>query len=239
MKNLFKRSLSLLCALAMLLSILPMTFAEETAEFAVLSTTDMHGRCWDVNVLNDTNMTNSMLNVSTAVNTYRQTYGDSIVLIDNGDTYQGTPVSTLQISNYTQGLTTNPNPMAIAMKYIGYDVANTGNHEYNYAWNTMSAIYDYLEADVEGLSPVASLGANLYYDGTDGIHEAGESVMTPYLIKNMKDTKGNDVKVAVLAFVTPDCTRWDIPDNYPGMRFYHPDNAYRSMRWEADRKSVV
>ena len=235
MKNLFKRSLSLLCALAMMLSILPMSFAEETAEFAVLSTTDMHGRCWDVNVLNDTNMTNSMLNVSTAVNTYRQTYGESIVLIDNGDTYQGTPVSTLQISNYTQGLTTEPNPMAIAMKYIGYDVANTGNHEYNYAWNTMSAIYDYLEADMEGLSPVASLGANLYYDGTDGIHEAGTNVMTPYIIKNMKDTKGNDVKVAVLAFVTPDCTRWDIPDNYPGMRFYHPDNAYRSMRWEAEK----
>ena len=235
MKNLFNRSLSLLCALAMLLSILPMTFAEETAEFAVLSTTDMHGRCWDVNVLNDTNMTNSMLNVSTAVNTYRQTYGDSIVLIDNGDTYQGTPVSTLQISNYTQGLTTDPNPMALAMKYIGYDAANTGNHEYNYAWNTMSDIYDYLEADVEGLSPVASLGANLYYDGTDGIHEAGTNAMTPYLIKNMKDTKGNDVKVAILAFVTPDCTRWDVPENYPGMRFYHPDNAYRSMRWEAEK----
>ncbi len=235
MKNLFKRSLALLCALAMILCMVPMSFAEEKAEFVVLSTTDMHGRCWDTNVLNDTTMTNSMLNVSTAVNTIRNTYGESIVLIDNGDTYQGTPVSTLQISNYTQGLTTDPNPMALAMKYIGYDAANTGNHEYNYAWGTMSDIYDYLEADVEGLSPVASLGANLYYDGSDGVHEAGTNVMTPYLIKNLKDTKGGDVKVAILALVTPDCTRWDIPENYPGMRFSHPENPNRSMRWEAEK----
>ena len=231
MKHLFKRTLAMLCVLAMLIGIVPLALAAEgtdSAEFVVLSTTDMHGRCWDKNILNDTNMNNSMLNVATAVAQLRETYGENVVLVDNGDTYQGTPVSTLQISEYTQGNTTDPNPMAISMKYIGYDLATVGNHEFNYAWDTMADIYAYLEKDVEGLGNVLPACANLYY-------EDGTNVVDPYGIKILKDSNGNDVKVAILAFVTPDCTRWDVPDNYPGMRFYHPENAYRSMRWEAEK----
>ncbi len=236
MKKLFKRSIALLCMLAMLLSVLPaVSAAEGDAEFVVLTTTDMHGRCWDKNVLNDTNMNNSMLNVATAVAQLRETYGENVVLIDNGDTYQGTPVSTLQISEYTQGLTTDPNPMALSMKYIGYDVSNVGNHEFNYAWGTMSDTYDYLATDDATGKGLPTVCANLYYDGSDGVHAAGENVLTPYVIKTLKDSNGNDVKVAVIAFVTPDCTRWDVPNNYPGMRFSHPDNTKLSMRWEAEK----
>lgn len=236
MKHLFKRALALLCMLAMLLSLLPAVFAAEgETEFVVLSTTDMHGRTWDTNILNDTNMNNSMLNVATAVAKMRETYGDNVVLVDNGDTYQGTPVSTLQISEYTQGVTTDPNPMAVAMKYIGYDLANLGNHEFNYAWNTMADIYAYLETEEEGMTSLPTVCANLYYDGSDGVHAAGENVMTPYITKTLKDSAGNDVKVAILCFVTPDCTRWDVPDNYPGMRFSHPDNPALSIRWEAEK----
>ncbi|MBE6928295.1 MAG: hypothetical protein E7467_07415 [Ruminococcaceae bacterium] len=201
---------------------------EIAGEFVLLSTTDMHGRCWDTNILNDTNMSNSMLNVATAVKEMREVYGENVVLIDNGDTYQGTPVSTLQISEYTQGNTTDPNPMAISLKYIGYDLATVGNHEFNYAWSTMSDIYDYLQEDVEGLGNVLPACANLYY-------EDGTNVVEPYGIKTIKDEYGDEYKIAILAFVTPDCTRWDVPDNYPGMRFYHPDNAYRSIRWEAEK----
>ena len=237
MKNLFKRSIALLCIVAMLLSVLPVALAaeEEQLQFVVLSTTDMHGRCWDENILNDTKMNNSMLNVATAVAKARETYGENVVLVDNGDTYQGTPVSTYQISQFTQGATTDPNPMAISMKYIGYDLANLGNHEFNYAWDTMDATYDYLAEDEEGLAGLPTVCANLYYDGTDGVHEAGENVMTPYTTKRFEDEKGNQYKIAILCFVTPDCTRWDVPDNYPGMRFSHPDNPDLSIRWEAER----
>ncbi len=243
MKHTVKSVFSLLLVLCMLcgMIVLPTSAAEgsDSAQFVVLSTTDMHGRCWDANILNDTSMTNSMLNVSTAVKQLRATYGENVVLIDNGDTYQGTPVSSLQITQYTQGLTTDPNPMAISMKYIGYDASGLGNHEFNYAWSTMSATYDYLMAEEEGLRSLPALCANLYYDGTDGVHAAGENVMTPYITKNLKDSKGQDVKVAILAFDTPDCTRWDIPDNYPAMRFSHPDNPNLSLAWEAEKWLAV
>ena len=50
MKHLFKRSVAMLIMLAMLLSIAPLAaFAVEdtSAEFVLLTTTDMHGRVWD------------------------------------------------------------------------------------------------------------------------------------------------------------------------------------------------
>jgi 2',3'-cyclic-nucleotide 2'-phosphodiesterase/3'-nucleotidase len=84
------------------------------------------------------------------------------VLIDNGDLYQGTPVSSYHIAQLTQYLSSgstsglNANfvnggvfntitPMALCLKYMGYDAAVLGNHEFNYDWDAMECIYDYLE----------------------------------------------------------------------------------------------
>ena len=234
MKHLFKRSLALLCVLAMLIGILPMALAAEgtEAEFVVLSTTDMHGRCWDKNVLNDTNATNTMLNVATAVAGVRAEY-DNVILLDNGDTYQGTPVSTYQLSLQQLGETELPNPMALSMKEIGYDAATVGNHEFNYSWNLMNEVRAYLADETKG-NPVASLCANLYYDGTDGVHEAGENVFTPYMFKEF--TLGEKTyKVAIIGFENTDCPRWDVPDNYPGIVFTHPENTTGSMALEAQK----
>ena len=100
MKHFLKRSLALICMLALLVGITPLSLtasAAEVGEFTVLSTTDMHGRCWDTNVLNDVKTTNSMLNVATAVAGIRAEK-ENVILLDNGDTYQGTPVSSYQLS---------------------------------------------------------------------------------------------------------------------------------------------
>ncbi|MCR5009764.1 MAG: hypothetical protein K6A91_02360, partial [Clostridia bacterium] len=65
-----KRIISVLLVLAMVFTLLPVvSFAadSESVDFVVLSTTDMHGKCWDKNVLTDGNENNTMLRVSTAV----------------------------------------------------------------------------------------------------------------------------------------------------------------------------
>ena len=227
-----KRLISFLCVLAMLLTLLPMAaFAAEgeSVDFVVLSTTDMHGKCWDKNVLTDGNENNNMLRVSTAVQGYRETYGENLLLIDNGDTYQGTPVSTVQLGKITSGESDLPAAMALCLGDIGYDVSVLGNHEFNYPWSTMSGIYAYLET-----RGVPIITANLYYDGSDGVHERGENVFTPYLVKTIT-INGNTHKIGVLGFENTDCTRWDVPDNYPGIVFAHPDNTQKSMAWEAQR----
>lgn len=229
MKHILKRGLALLCMLTLLLGVLPVgASAAELGEFTVLSTTDMHGRCWDTNLLTGGSVSNSMLNVATAVAKIRSEKSN-VILIDNGDTYQGTPVSSYQLSQQAAGLTTDPNPMALSLAEIGYDVSVLGNHEFNYAWSTMGDVRTYLES--KGVSTVT---ANLYYDGSDGVHAKGENVFTPYVMQTVT-ADGKDYKIAVIGFENTDCPRWDVADNYPGIVFTHPDNTYGSMAWEAER----
>ena len=157
MKHILKRGLALLCMLTLLVGVLPLSAsATELGEFTVLSTTDMHGRCWDTNLLTGGSVSNSMLNVATAVAKIRSEKSN-VILIDNGDTYQGTPVSSYQLSRQAAGLTEDPNPMALSMAEIGYDVSVLGNHEFNYAWSTIEDVRSYLES--QGVSTVT---ANLY-----------------------------------------------------------------------------
>ncbi|MCD8010822.1 MAG: 5'-nucleotidase C-terminal domain-containing protein, partial [Lachnospiraceae bacterium] len=198
------------------------TTTTETGQFVIMSTTDVHGKIWDTNLLNDTSVNNSLLNVSTAVSEYRDEYGEeNVILLDAGDLYQGTPVSTYQISLYTQylnGVTTNwddmylINPTAMSMAYIGYDALILGNHEFNYSWDTMSDIYEYLEGQ-----DIPIIVANLYYEST------GERVFEPYLLKTV-EVGGEEVTIGIIGLENTDCTRWDVEDNYPGMIFSAPDN---------------
>lgn len=227
-----KRLISLLCVLALVLTMAPAAvFADETAgvDFAVLSTTDMHGKCWDKNVLTDGNETNNMLRVSTAVKQYRESFGENLLLIDNGDAYQGTAVSTVQLKKISSGESTEPAAMALCFTEIGYDMAVLGNHEFNYPWKTMTTIYDYLKEN-----GVPTVTANLYYDGSDGVHEAGTNVFTPYLVKTVT-VGGHAHKIGILGLENTDCPRWDVSDNYPGIVFAHPDNTTYSLAWEAQR----
>ena len=229
MKHILKRGLALLCMLTLLVGVLPLSAsATELGEFTVLSTTDMHGRCWDTNLLTGGSVSNSMLNVATAVAKIRSEKSN-VILIDNGDTYQGTPVSSYQLSRQAAGLTEDPNPMALSMAEIGYDVSVLGNHEFNYAWSTMEDVRSYLESQ-----DVSTVTANLYYDGTDGVHAKGDNVFTPYVMQTVT-AGGKDYKIAVIGFENTDCPRWDVADNYPGIVFTHPDNTYGSMAWEAER----
>ena len=138
------------------------------AEFALYSTTDIHGKCWDVNVLNDTKENNNLLRVATVMKGEREIYNENVILVDNGDLYQGTPVSTYQLNLLAKGESDWPAAMALCLSEIGYDMANVGNHEFNYGWELMTKVRSYMTG-----RGVASVCANLYYDGTDGVHEKG------------------------------------------------------------------
>ena len=226
-----RRILALLLTAAMLLTLLPMSALAADGEeitydgqFVVMSTTDVHGKVWDLNLLNDTNVNNSLLNVATAVSAARESYGEeNVMVLDNGDLYQGTPVSSYNINLYTQGLTTMMNPMALALEYIGYDASILGNHEFNYSWSTMSDIYQHLNDN-----GVPTLACNIYYK------TSGERVMQPYMTKTF--TVGDqEFTVGVIGLENTDCTRWDVPDNYPDMCFSSPENPSLDVTWEVNK----
>ena len=88
----------------------------EPTEIMVMSTTDMHGKVWDTDVLTDASVNNSLLKVATAVDSIRAEY-ENTILIDNGDLFQGTTISTYNILSQNG----ENNPMVLALRNIGYD----------------------------------------------------------------------------------------------------------------------
>ena len=197
-------------------------------DIAILSTTDMHGKCWETNILTDSDQPHNMLRVSTAVTQTRDEYGsNNVILIDNGDLFQGTPVSQTQLYQYGSGESKDIPVMALCLKEIGYDVFSLGNHEFNYQWDTMDRVYQWLDSN-----GVDVISGNICYDGSDKSHNAGDTVFEPYTVKTVK-VSGNDHKIGILGLDNCDITRWDLPTNYPGMTFVHPDNKDYSMAKEA------
>lgn len=220
----------ILMGVMILLAVCGLAFAEEAGtELAVLTTTDMHGRCWETNVLTEGKADRNMLRVSTAVKEIRQEYGEeNVILIDSGDTFQGTPVSEVHLLRAGSG-EEEPEAMALCLAEIGYDAMVLGNHEFNFPWSVMSGVYDYLRG-----CNVAVLAANAYYDGSDGVHGAGENAFGTYIIREIQ-VNGHPHKIGILGLENTDITRWDLPVNYPGMVFTHADNPAFDESAEANR----
>ena len=201
---------------------------QASTEVVILTTTDIHGKCWDGNLLTGHEEKNNLLRISTAVRQIRQKYGpENVLLIDNGDLFQGTQVSQVQLQQRSAGTSNDPPAMAVCLKEIGYDAFVPGNHEFNFEWDNMRGVYQWLD---ENGVPV--LAANICHDGSDPACARGDNAFTPYIIKTIS-VNGHDHKIGILGFENTDITRWDQPANYPGLMFRHPENDTWSMAWEA------
>ena len=225
--------LGFLTAILCLILLIPGAVLGENDSFTdmvILSTTDMHGKCWPINLLTDEKVGNTMLGVSTAVRQIREKYGkEHVILIDNGDLFQGTSISETQIKARIAGENSDPLVMALCLREIGYDAFVLGNHEFNFDWNLMSETYRYLEEN-----GVSVLAANVVWDGTDGIHEAGTNAFTPYIVRNVKVGE-HEHKIGILGLENTDISLWDMPAKFPGLMFAHPGNSTHSISQEAKR----
>ena len=203
-----------------------------TFEFAVVSTTDMHGRSTKVDVATQKEDTNSMLKAATIIKELRSTYGDDMVLIDNGDTIQGNLVAQYAINQKADVL----NPMMEIMTQLGYDTWTMGNHEFNF--NPAQRDTQAQFALESGMSALAA-NITLLEDGKNMFGEdvkAGDPFYAPYVVKTLTDDYGRTVKVAVIGFGNPANATWDLASNYPNMQFSSLENpngdlAYEFQKW--------
>jgi len=103
--------------------------AAETKDIVILGTSDIHGNVDNYDYFSDIVPTGAQQRGLTKVWTYAQEVKASnpnVLLIDNGDTIQGTPLS--YYFNVVD--TTKINPLALAMNTMGYVSATVGNHEF-------------------------------------------------------------------------------------------------------------
>ena len=93
--------------------------------------------------------------------------------------------------------------------------------------NRIGEVMDYLRSEL-ARRKIAVPAANVYYDGTDGTHEAGENVFEPYIVRSIS-VNGHAHKIGVLSLI---CRGSDEPDE-PELKFIHPDNEDGTLAGEA------
>ena len=199
-----------------------------TFDFAVVSTTDMHGRSTKMDVATQKEDTNSMVRAATIIKDIRSDFGDDMILIDNGDTIQGNLVAQYAINQKPEAL----NPMMEIMTELGYDAWTMGNHEFNFNPDQRDTQAKYAMAS--GMTAIAA-NITLVADGKNVYGEdvaAGEPFYAPYIVKTLTDDYGREVKVAVIGFGNPANATWDLASNYPNMQFSSLENPEGSLAYE-------
>ncbi|MFC3687168.1 bifunctional metallophosphatase/5'-nucleotidase [Aquipuribacter hungaricus] len=205
--------------LAPLASAAPRT---DDLELTLLATTDLHGRVQDWDYFKDAPYTErsgdatGLARVGSVVDAVRAERGeDSVLVVDNGDFLQGTPLTYFYAKQEPVTETGLEHPMAAAYDAIGYDAQVVGNHEYNYG---LDLLQDYTE-DVD--HPV--LGANVI-DAT-----TGQPYHQPYTLQRMKVPGHQPVTVGIIGLTTPGSAIWD-KGNVEG-RVEFLDMVETARRW--------
>ncbi|SNX53513.1 5'-nucleotidase C-terminal domain-containing protein [Thermoanaerobacterium sp. RBIITD] len=167
----------------------------------VLATSDLHGNLvpWDYSSAKSANQ--GLAKVATYVNQVRS-QNPNVVLVDNGDTIQGTPLSYY----YDKIDTTTEYPMAKAMGAMKYDTWTLGNHEYNYGFDVLNRVIKDMQKE-----NIHVLSANTYKDD-------GTNFVEPYYIKTITTPQG-DVKVGILGLTTKTIPSWEDKAHYAGLNF--------------------
>ncbi|WP_224371049.1 bifunctional metallophosphatase/5'-nucleotidase [Hyalangium versicolor] len=172
----------------------------------LLQTSDLHTNIFPWDYFTGTaDASRGLAKVATLIQKARAENPDCNLLIDTGDTIQGTPLGTY----YAQVDNTPRHPMAVAMNSLGYDAMALGNHEFNYGLGVLSKFRDEVQFPI--------LGANVRKGA------AKEEAFTPYVIKSVCG-----VKVGILGLVTPGVSTWERKENIPDLSFADPLETART-----------
>lgn len=192
----------------------------EQTSITILFTSDIHGSVLPINYGSNAFTPVGLATYASVVKNTRATE-DNVLVLDNGDLIQGTPL----ITHYMKEHSHKTHPMIEIMNTIGIDASVIGNHEFNYGKEVLTKAVQ--ESNFSWLS------ANTLDDKT------GEPLFgSPYLIKQLK----NGLKVAIIGATTDYIPNWESPDHIKGIRFA---NVLESLQeWvdyvhEIERPDVV
>lgn len=170
----------------------------------LLETTDLHANLLNFNYFADKQDDKVGLVKTAALIRQARDEAANSLLVDNGDLIQGSPLGDYmaKVKNLADG---EVHPVYAAMNTLNYDVANIGNHEFNFGLEFLNEAID--DANFPYIS------ANVFkYDG-DADASNDEPLFAPYVIqeKEFKDTNGkvHTIKVGFIGFVPPQIMQWD------------------------------
>lgn len=179
--------------------------AADRVVVTILETTDLHGHLlpWDYQRAQPAD--DGLARVATRVAAIRRET-PNVLLLDAGDTIQGTPIEFLHAKDPGKG----PDPMVEAMNALKYDAMAVGNHEFNFGLAVLR------KAEKESSFPWLSSNTRNAADGSAAFPE--------YLVKTV-----GGIRVGILGLTTPNIPNWEPARNRPGLAWEDPVDAARRL----------
>src|SRR5712691_1740314 len=179
--------------------------SDKRIQIVILGTTDLHGNLYPTDYYTNKPDNRGLAKIATMVRQIRKE-NDNVMLIDSGDTIQGTPLEYY----HNKKNNTPPDPMMLAMNALHYDSMTVGNHEYNFGLQVLE------KARSEAKFPW--LSANTYDTGKATTH------YKPYIVKEVQG-----VRIGILGLTTPGIPNWENKPNYAGLEFH--ETVSEAKKW--------
>jgi len=205
----------------LLLALAIATLHARSVTIRVLVTTDLHGNIYPYDYFTATPANRGLAKIATLIEAERRE-DPRALLIDCGDTIQGTPLEATHQLAVALGKTNRQDPMMLAMNTLRYDAMTMGNHELNFGLRNLNA---------------ARATAKFPWLSANTRAEAGAKPFAPYVIKVV-----DGVRVAIIGITTPSIPLWEKPENYKGYKFIGGEAAsreYVKIVREKERADVV
>lgn len=206
----------LLCALSVL---------ARDARVTLLATTDLHGNLYPWDYFTAQPADRGLAKIATLIHAERR-QNPNTILIDVGDTIQGTPLESawqtyvrtgsLPLKLQFQRPAPKVDPMMAAMNQLGYAAMTVGNHEFNFGLKNLD--------QARSAAEFPWLSANTRASGE----------LTPFQPFIVQEIAG--VKVAIIGVTTPAIPNWEKPENYTGYMFTDAKSATAAAIDELRRK---
>lgn len=170
----------------------------QTVDVRILATTDLHTNLVNYDYYQDKPVETLGLAKTAVLIEKAKKENPNVLLVDNGDTIQGTPLGTYKaiVDPVEKG---EQHPMYAALQALGFEAGTLGNHEFNYG-------LDYLNRVIE-TAGMPLVNANVLDPAT------GKFIYQPYKIieKTFTDTQDRltTVKIGVTGIVPPQIINWD------------------------------
>lgn len=165
-------------------------------KIVIIATSDVHGNLWGYRYEDGLATVNDGLaRVAAYVRELRES-GTEILLIDNGDVFQGNMLTDDVYNKRPE----DKHPVALALNAMGYAALTLGNHEFNFGLGLIERIKQELSFPV--------LAANVW-------DAEGRPFAEPYVILEQRG-----IRIAVIGLTNPNVPRWD-GNKVEGLKFGH------------------
>ncbi len=177
--------------------------ASPTLTLRIMETTDIHMYFANYDYFRKTKTESiGFVNTATLIKEARSEMLNS-VLIDNGDLLQNSPLGDYEAQIRRDKILAGDIHVAFkAMNLLDYDVANIGNHEFNFG-------LEFLKASIKGAN-FPYISANVYKKNKNA---EVVNAFSPYIIKpkTLIDVNGNsyEINIGYIGFVPPQIMQWD------------------------------